>query len=426
MQIYVVGMSHKTAPIELREQLAVAEADFPRVLGHLSSVQGVSGVFATATCNRFEVYLTTNVGKATVHEMIDAIRGLAPDDADRVSRSLYFHHGESAVRHLFRVTSSLDSMVLGEPQILGQVKQAFSAASAAGTLDGFLVRCLNRAFTVAKKIRTETGIARQPVSVPSVSVQLARKVFGKLKGRTVLLIGAGEMCELAARSLLDERVSAIHVTNRSLERAEEMSRRVGGQPHTLDELRALLAHVDIVISSTSSPDFVLGLDDLQAAWPSRRHRPILIIDIAVPRDVEPSVGELSNVYLFDIDDLEQAVNTNRGRRRKACRAAETMVATEAQRFFKGLKVDRVTPTIVQLRRKLTAIKDEEVARSLRKLGDLNDSEREQVQRMASTLVNRILHEPSTALKRLAQDGAGDEATKLVETLFALEEGEQSD
>ena len=426
MDFYVVGNSHKTAPIELREQLAVAEAEFPRLLEELNSVPGVSGVFATATCNRFEVYLSTTEGRAAVQGVVEAIRQRAPNDADRVSRSLYYHHGESAIRHLFRVTSSLDSMVLGEPQILGQVKQAFAAASSAGTVDGFLVRCLNRAFSVAKKVRTETGIARQPVSVPSVSVQLARKVFGKLEGRSVLLIGAGEMCELAARSLLEERVSTIHVTNRSFERAEEMSGRVGGQPHELHELRSLLAHVDIVISSTASPDFVVRMDDVQAAWPSRRHRPILMIDIAVPRDVEPSIGELSNVFLFDIDDLQQAVQSNRGERRRASRAAERLVATEAERFFKGLKADRVTPTIVRLRRRLTAIKDEEVARSIDRLGSLSEADKEQVQRMASTLVNRILHEPSTVLKRLAEDGATDEAIELVETLFALKDPDEDD
>ena len=426
MHLFVVGLSHKTAPIELREQLAVSESELPALLEQLNGLPDVSGVFATATCNRFEVYASSRDTDATSRAIVKVISSRAPSKAKQIEDSLYVHSGESAIRHLFRVTSSLDSMVLGEPQILGQVKQAFAVASSAGTLDGSLVRCMNRAFNVAKKVRNETGIARQPVSVPSVSVQLARKVFGQLKGRSVLLIGAGEMCELAARSLLDQRVSTIHVANRSPERAEEMSRRIGGEPHSLAELHTLLAHVDIVLSSTASKDYVLRLEDLQIAWPSRRHRPMLIIDIAVPRDVEPSIGELSNVYLFDIDDLQQAVETNRGERKRASRSAERLVAAQAERFFKGLSADRVTPTIVRLRRALTVMKDEEVARTIARLGELSDADQKQVQKMATTLVNRILHEPSTALKRMAEDGATDETIQIVETLFALENSDEND
>lgn len=419
-ELVVIGLSHKTAPVELREQLAIAQDDLPDALGELKRVAAASGLFATATCNRFEVYCSAQGETNAAEDVAEWIVSRGAGDPKALRKSLYIHRGEAAIRHLFRVTSSLDSMVVGEPQILGQVKQAFATAESVGSTDGFLERCMSRALRVAKQVRTQTEIARQPVSVPSVSVQLARKVFGQLEGRSVLLVGAGEMCELAAKALVDQRVSEVHVANRSPDRAAEMARRVGGQAHPLENVSGLLCDVDIVISSTGAPGHVVTLEHVQEAWSARRFRPLLMIDIAVPRDIDPAIGEMSGVYLFDIDDLQQVVKVNKGQRKREARVAEKIVSEQAMSFGKALRADTITPTIVKLRKELIAIKDEELEKAMRGLSGLSDGDAKRVRKLASTLVNRILHQPTTTLKRLAGNGSADEAAEIVEELFGLD------
>jgi glutamyl-tRNA reductase len=418
MSIHVLGLSHKTAPVEVREQLAANDTQLEPVMGELRALDGVLGVFATATCNRFEVYLSAAQAERAVTCVRDWLharhRGLDPG---AVSRAIYHYADEEAVRHLFRVASSLDSMVVGEPQILGQVKEAFETAVAIGATDRLLHRSVSSALRVAKKVRSETGIGRQAVSVPQVSVQLARKIFGDLRGRRALLIGAGEMNTLAARALTTHGVGRIDVVNRSIERARVLAAELDGHAHGLDALETLLGEVDIVISSTAAPDPVVRTEMVRRAFTRRRYQPLFLIDIAVPRDIEESVGELPNVYLFDVDDLQEVAEANRGARDREAREAESIVATEAHRFFVSLEGDRVTPTLIGLRERFGVMKDEELARALKGVDDA--ATRQRLERLANGLVNRLLHGPLTELKRIARDGDPEEAVALVEALFGL-------
>jgi glutamyl-tRNA reductase len=418
--LFVVGMSHKTAPLEVRERFVVPGEELPAVLLELKARGHLAGVFATSTCNRFEVYGTTHDERGALLEVRSWLAERArAEQLPEVEPYLYEHSGAPAVRHLFRVTASLDSMVVGEAQILGQVKSAYAEARRVGTVDPVLKRCMTRALRVARTVRRETEIARHPVSVPQVSIELASKVFGNLAGRTVLIVGAGKMSEMAAKHLATHGVGKTLVANRSPERALELARRLDAEPHPLDAVPELLIDADIVIASTGSRDFVIKPDTVKQAMPKRRYRPLFLIDIAVPRDIDPRVGQISNVYLFDIDDLQAVVESNLGARHREAREGERIVREQADEFTRELEVDRVAPTIVALRQKLLAIKDEETARALHRLDGLGEKERERVGRLASTLINRILHEPTMALKRLAREGGADEAVDLVRVLFGL-------
>lgn len=416
MGLIVVGLNHRTAPVELREQLALSEDELREVLPELGALEPLSAVFLTATCNRFEVYArSSDLGRAE-EEVIRWLKTRARD-GHALEDGLYIHRDDAAIHHLFRVTASLDSMVIGEAQVQGQVKKAFATASEAGTVDNVLIKCMSRALKVAKRVRNETGIAQQPVSIPSVSVQLAKKVFGNLAGRSVLLVGAGEMCELAAKHFQQQRVSQIHVTNRTFANAEAMAHRINGQAYTLDAIPDLLAEVDVVMSSTAASEYVIQADIVADAFTERRYRPLLFIDIAVPRDIDPQVGELSNVYLFDMDDLQQVVSTNRSHRKKEARSAEQMIAQEVERFHRSLDVDRVAPTIVKLRQSLTTIKDEEFSRAAKGLAHLGEADMKRVEKFATVLVNRILHDPTVALRKLAEKGGAEDAVEWAEKLF---------
>ena len=275
-------------------------------------------------------------------------------------------------------------------------------------------------------MRNDTDVARHPVSVPQVAVDLARKVFGALQGKSVLLVGAGKMTEMAARNLLSQGVAQIHVVNRSPERARELAARLDAVTHDFDKLPELLGRVDIVLSSTGARDFVIRPNTVKAALRRRRYRPLFVIDIAVPRDVDPRVGQLSNVFLFDIDDLKKVVDANLGERRRHADEGEEIVAHQAERFFKALDADQMTPTIVRLRSHVNALKDEEVGRALARLPELSTEDRERLKRTVDALVNRLLHEPTVALKRLAQNGRSDEAIELVEELFGLRDDQGED
>lgn len=424
MTLIVVGLSHKTAPIELRERFAVEESSFGDLLSQLRGLSTVNGVALLSTCNRVEVYGSSQDPTGAIEELKDWF-------CHRVSlsrkeqKSLYDYSKEEAVRHLFRVSSSLDSMVIGEAQILNQVKQAFKKAANAGTLDPYLNRCFTRALHVAKKVRTETGIAQHAVSVAQVSVELAKKIFGGLTGCHVLVVGAGKTSFLAARSLASQGVSNIDVVNRSIDRAQELATKLGGNPHGMDELSDLLGHVDIVISSTSSTQPVIAASDVRRALARRKYRPLFLIDIAVPRDIEPAVSQLPNVYLFDIDDLQKVVRDNLAQRSHEAREANRIVVEQAQAHLKALRADSVVPTIVQLRQSMNHIKDEELNKALGHLQDLDPRQRERITQMANTLVNRLLHHPTVTLKRLAKEGNPHSAVELLGTLFDLESAENT-
>ena len=420
--IVVVGLSFRTAPVEIRERFA-DEAIEP-VLARLASRQELDEVMFLSTCNRVEVLARPKSGSEAgralalkaVREELAGRGKVAPIDLGSV---LYEKEGEEAVRHVFRVTSSLDSMVLGEPQILGQVKSAYDAAVAAGSLRSFLGRCVHRAFSVAKRVRTETALGAGTVSISSVAVDLSRRVFGELEDRTVLLLGAGEMAEAAARSL-GKGAKEIRVCNRSLERAETLAQRFGGAAAPLTALEAELEIADVVVTSTASHSFVVTRDLVKRVMRARRGRALLFVDIAVPRNVEPTVHGIDNVYVFDIDDLEQQVALGLEARKGEVSAAEKIVEQEVVQFLAWARGLDVQPAIVALRAKTRGVLVAEVERTLAgRLKHLTEGDRAALMQMVESATNKLLHAPTTQLRRAAGDGDAQTLATLLRDLFEL-------
>ena len=394
-----IGLSHHTAPVEIRERLAVAPDDLPEELQRLRGAGPFPEAVLISTCNRVELYASSPdpVGAAQIASHIFAKR-LAPVEADGI---LYHHIGKEAVRHSFRVAASLDSLVVGEPQILGQVKEAFEAATTAGTVGTLLGRCFTHAFSVAKRIRTETKLAEGTVSVSSIACDLAKKIFGDLQGRKVLLIGAGEMAESAARTLR-QLGARLHVANRNQEKAETLARTYGGRAADYEQLSTELADADVVITSTASARFILTPELMHGIVHARRHRPLFIVDIAVPRDVDPRVGNLDNVFVYDVDDLQKVAEENLAVREREAAQAERIVGEELRAFEVWQRSLELTPTIVALRERFSRIVESELAKTLKRLEDLGPEERRVLEQMSQATVNKLLHVPLTELK----EGAG--------------------
>jgi glutamyl-tRNA reductase len=415
--IVVVGLSHRTAPVDVREKLAMSADVLPQVLARLASRPELNEVMFLSTCNRVEVLACAKPGKgnADVKEpAVRAIREALREHAGLSSEAelvpyLYEVHGTDAVRHIFRVAASLDSMVLGEPQILGQVKDAYDAAVAAGTLKSYLGRCVHRAFTVAKRVRTETALGAGTVSISSVAVDLAKKIFGDLADHNVLLIGAGEMAEAAAKSL-GKGARSIRVCNRSFERAAQLASQFSGSAAPLDALADELTLADVVVASTGSPTFVVTRDMVKRAMKVRKGRTLFFIDIAVPRNVEPSVHKIDNVYVYNVDDLEHQVAEGLKARQAEATAAEKIVHHELTQFEEWSRGLNVQPTVVALRAKTRAVLMAELERSLGgRLKHLPDGDRSALTQMMESAVNKLLHAPTTRLKAAAT-GDGEDAT----------------
>jgi len=421
MEILAVGLSHKTAPVELRERLAIPEPELPHALALLDQPPVIRERLLLSTCNRVEVYAVVQepaAGQAAIVHTLAVFRGLAPV---HFQGALYSYRAEQAVRHLFRVAAGLDSLVVGEPQILGQVKAAYQRARAEGATGALLNHLLEAALAVGKRVRTETGIAQAACSIPSAAVELAKRIFGDLATRTVMILGAGEMAELAALYLRDEGVTSILVSNRSYDRAQGLARRLQGRAIPFAEVKDELLHADVVISSTGAPHYVLWRPELEAVMRLRRNRPIFLIDIAVPRDIDPSVNDLDNVYLYDIDDLEGVVQANLRERQKEAERAEAIVEKEVAHFLSWLKSLEVVPTIVSLRRKFEAIRAAELEKTLNRLPHLTPKEREVIATLTVSLINKILHEPMTELKRQAASRDGYLYTTILRKLFSLDD-----
>jgi glutamyl-tRNA reductase len=418
MEIVVLGLSHKTAPVELREKLAFPGDALEPALQRMRQLPSVREALIVSTCNRVEAVAGVDSAAAlpAIRHFMSEARGVDPE---RFAEHAYEHAGREAVRHVFRVAASLDSMVVGEPQILGQVKDAYGAAQHAGTLGSLLDRCLTRAFAVAKRVRSETRIAAGAASISSVAVDLAERIFGKLDGRLVLVIGAGEMADLAARHLHAAGCADLLCVNRTYERAVELAARVEGQARRWEELDGLLGTVDIVISSTGATEPILGHDRMAKVMKARRYRSLFLIDIAVPRDIETRVGDLDNVYRFDIDDLEKVVADNLKERQKEATQAEKIVEAETAEFLTWLKSQGVVPVIKQLRERFTQVARGEVERTLSSLPALGEKERRSVQAMADAIVNKLLHPTLTALKREGAGAGSDELALYTRRLFGL-------
>ncbi|MBI4467055.1 MAG: glutamyl-tRNA reductase [Acidobacteria bacterium] len=419
MQLSLVGLNHTTAPVELRERLHFPEKDIPAALHSLCERPGVDEALIFSTCNRVEVL-------ARLEDGIEALPLLAEflAVARRVGRgafesSLYHHSQREAIRHVFRVAASLDSMMVGEAQVLGQVKAAYATARAVGTLGSVLDEVLTHAFAVAKKVRTETGIATTAVSVSYAAVELARKIFGSLEGKNVFVIGAGKMSELAARHLLASGAQAIFVSNRTYARAQELAAAWSGRAIQFDELLNYVSQADIIISSTGCPHYIIKKEHGVRFLAERKNRPMFFIDIAVPRDIDPELNTLDNIFVYNIDDLEQVVAANvRERQREAVRAEE-IVEREVDRLLGRLKRLELAPTIVGLQEKLHGLRQQELERW--RLDDLTPAQRAAVEGMTRSLVNKILHLPLTQLKRLPQEPDGLKLIEFIRKTFQLKD-----
>ncbi len=415
--IVLVGVNHKTAPVEVREQLALKGCETPPL--HLfHGIDGCQEALFLSTCNRVEVVAVANDGDGVVDAILATWLFKSGLDTD-VKKHLYVHRGEAAIRHIFRVASSLDSMVVGEPQILGQLKEAYRLAVEERTTGTVLNRLLERAFTIAKRIRTQTEIASHAVSISYAAVELARKIFGDLRGKAVLLIGAGEMAELAAQHLITNGVSRIVVANRTLSRAVELAKEFHGEAISLDELQQALEEVDIVISSTGAPGVVLTKEQVKRAMGPRYHRLLFLIDIAVPRDIERSVDDVENVYLYDIDDLKSVVEENTAKREREARKAERIINEEVIKFLSWLETLEVVPVIQGLQAKGEAIRQRELARSMKALKGLSEKEMKAVDTLTRSIVQKILHDPVVTLRKECTNKEAQLLLDTVKRLFKL-------
>jgi len=418
--ILLIGINHKTAPVELRECLAFTEDESESALGALSRKPHIEEVLLFSTCNRVEVLVVTANKAAAIDATKDYIAEANNIPRKEFEDSLYIHEGDEAVRHIFRVASSLDSMVVGEPQILGQVKNAYRMATEAKASGVILNRLLHRTFLVAKRIRTETGIGDHAVSISYAAVELGRKIFGSLEGKNVLLVGAGEMAELAVEHLIRNRVGKIYVANRTFENGVELARRFNGQAIRFEEILDSLQLVDIIISSTGSPDYVITRDQVKGVIRIRRNRPIFFIDIAVPRDIDPRVNRLTNSYVYDIDDLQGVIEENIEDRQREAIKGERIVDEAVIRFREWYASLEVVPTIVALRNKLESIAETEIKKTLQS-NKIPESSIGAIQKMAGSLINKIMHDPMVYLKNDSMPGDKAKHIDTVRKLFKLDE-----
>jgi glutamyl-tRNA reductase len=416
MTLTVLGVNHKTAPIELRERIAISREQLPDVTRALAEMPGVAECMIVSTCNRVEL-ITALDGKVDGKD-VDLAAFLCRRfglDSALLASHIYQHRDRQAVRHLFRVAASLDSMVVGEPQILGQVKEAFSVARESGTVGGQLEHLLQSAFSAAKKVRSETEIGSSSVSIASVAVEMARKIFGSLHGRTVFLVGAGKMSELAARHLVQQGAGTILVTNRTLERARKMAEPFKGRVVPFEQIYEAAAEADIIVTSTGAPHHIFNPEHGKAFLHRRRNRPMFFIDIAVPRDVNPAMSKLEGLFVYDIDDLQQVAASHMAERSRSAEDAEAMIAGEVERFHQRQRTVNVAPAIVALQRQAEELRQGELRRMQARLGNLTPEQLEAVEALTRGLVNKFLHPPMLALKQAARDNNAARVEALCET-----------
>jgi glutamyl-tRNA reductase len=414
----VYGMNHSSAPLPVREKVAFPPQALLDAMARLKCADGVAEALILSTCNRTDLIVQMSPEKAAGVLTAFLMRE-RPVSGEELERHCYLHVEREAVRHVFRTAASLDSMVVGEPQILGQVKEAYALAGQSGSIGPVLDGLLRRAFSVAKRVRTETGIARHPVSIAYAAVGLARDIFGELADRTVMILGAGKMARLAAEHLIGSGVSSILVANRSYQNADDLARVLGGRSVPFDRRLQEMEKADIVITSTASPQPIVSREDAQSVSRARRGRPIFFIDIAVPRDVDPGVNEVDNVYLYDLDDLQGLVRAGGDERRREMVVAEKIVDQETEAYLGSMKSLQAAPTIVALRQHVHDMAEHEVSRHRARLGALSPAQEDALRQMVASLVNKLLHFPTLALKRsVGEDGAG--RVELIREIFGIE------
>jgi glutamyl-tRNA reductase len=416
MPLLALGINHKTAPVGIREQVAFSPARLPEALQELRAAGSVAEAAILSTCNRTELYCGLEQLNAT--RIVQWLSDYHSLPTQELQPYLYQHPDYQAVRHMLRVAAGLDSMVLGEPQILGQIKSAYQVATEAGTLGTQLDRLFQHTFSVAKQVRTDTTIGQSPVSVAFAAVSLSRQIFADLDARTALLVGAGETIELVARHLRDNGIGRIVVANRTLERARLLTTRFQGYAITLDEIPNHIAEADIVISSTGSPSIILDYELIKRSVRQRRNRPVFMVDIAVPRDIDPKVSKLDDVYLYTVDDLQDIIQDNVRSRQAAALQAEEIVTVQTEQFMAWLRTQAGVANIRSLRIKAESVRDETLERARRQLRQGRDTE-EVLNYLAQTLTNKLLHAPSTGLREAAANGH-DDTIAMIRRIYRLE------
>lgn len=420
MNIIVIGLSHKTATVEIREKVAFSPNLIEKPLHDLIALDDIIEGVIVSTCNRVEIYATTR----DIAGGISRVKRFMADHhcipMETLEPYLYSYHSESAIRHVFRVASSLDSMIVGEPQILGQIKTSYGYAAEYKSSGIILNRFLHKAFSVAKRVRTETKIASSAVSVAFAAVELAKKILGELTDKTVLLVGAGEMCELAAKHFLNSGAKGVLVTNRTFERAERLAEEFGGEAIPFDELIQNLHRADIVLSSTGAPHIIIGPKDVEEAVKRRRFKAMFFIDIAVPRDIDQKVDDVDNAYLFTVDDLQEIVQANLAQRSLEAEKAEEIIDQEIGQFYKWLSSLDVTPTIVALRNRFDEIRRAELDKTYSTWKGLPPDAEKRLESLTMAIMNKLLHSPTTVLKQAGQGGRVDLYVDALRQLFELE------
>jgi len=421
MPLQILGLNHNTAPVEIREQLVFSGDDIARALGSMTKLEGVDEAVLLSTCNRTEFYVITDDGGR------DRLKNWLHEDRDleaSFGESLFTLDDHAAIRHIFRVACGLDSMILGEPQILGQLKDAFRHAQDAGTLGNQLGRLMQHTFAVAKKIRTDTEIGASPVSVASAAVNLANQFFARFTKHTALLVGAGVTVELLAKHLSSRNIGRLFVANRSIERATELAGQFGGFALPLSEIEGTLPEADILISSTASPEPVIRLDHMKAAIKARKRKPIFAVDIAVPRDIEAGVGDLDDVYLYTIDDLERVIQQGQGNREAAAIEADKLLDDEILRYHNIERSKRAVPVIAALREQSQIIRDEVNSQARRRLAR-GESADDAIEYATAALMKKMLHGPSVSLRE-AGESSNEELIDAARILFKLDTDKQGD
>lgn len=416
--ILLLGVNHKSTPLEVREKLALSSG-YEEPLQALKRIDGIREYYLLSTCNRVEIMVTARDETRVLEELSRFLFGdaLAPEQYEKY---LYCYRNEEAIHHLFLVAASLDSMIVGEAQILGQLKEAYRWAAAQKCTGPVLNKLLHKAFSVAKRVRSETCIGSSAVSISYAAIELAKKIFGSLDNKRVLLIGAGEMAELAAEHLVGNGAREVVVANRTLERALNLAKRFNGRAVGLDELFDQLEQVDIIVSSTGAPNIILHKEEVKPLMRNRMNKPLFFIDIAVPRDLDPALNDLDNVYLYDIDDLNNVVELNKAERDKEAVKAKRIVDEEALKFKDWLAGLAITPTIAALREKGNQVCRMELERTLPRLANLSEKERKSVEKMASAIVSRLLHDPVIFLKSESCKDQSEMKVDLFRSVFGLE------
>jgi len=419
-QIIATGLSHKTAPLEIREKFSIPVESLHDALSDLTSRDSIHECLILSTCNRTEIYAVTNDYESCISDINDSLINYHNLEEKVLKNHFYTYSNEQAVKHLLMVTCSLDSMVIGEPQIFGQVKDSYNLSSKYGSAGIILNRLFQYAFFVAKKVRSKTNIGSLSVSISHLAVELSKRIFDDLSDRTVMLIGTGEMAELAAKNLINSGIKNLLISSRTFENAAKLTKKLNGSAIKLEEIFYRLKDVDIVITATGSNDYIFKTEHVKQALKLRKNEPMFFIDIAVPRNVDPKVNEIPNVYLYDMDDMQGVLDNNVSSRKESAKEAEIIVNNHGDKFINWLDGLKVFPTIIKLREKMEWIKRSELERTFDKLHTLDENQKESIQNLVDRLIGKMLHDPITSLKRESSTSLGALYSDTIQRLYNLD------